>query len=147
MFSCIHSPVMDNFFDRAKVDMTPGNVFHFYEVFHALVNASRFHLYDKNLYEMTRDFDKSWQTALSFGAWFKSVPVDAFRFNTDYTTDEGEKAYAAFHKTMDDLEFDFRLLCFYVRENYPELDLDETDKAAWREYVEFHAKGSDHEKS
>ena len=34
----------------------------------------------------------------------------------------------------------FRRLLKYVRENYVEVDIEQTSKDAWLEYVEFHSK-------
>jgi hypothetical protein len=139
LFSTIHLPTLD-----AHVREVPYKVrsrtLYFWEGFNAVMTSSLFHLYDRRLHRKLRDLHESWDASTSYGKHYHSAAggdVTVFSNPGDRPLDEEqEKAWHAISEAARKMERALAKVTKIVREEYLEIDLTETNKTAWREYVE-----------
>ena len=136
IFESINATVLDNFFDTTQsLDCFDGAVFYFAIEFVALVKSSNFHIYDKTLAKKVDKFSAAWQDTLSFGEFFEPMPNNnSYRFIAGY---KGEAAHSRYHKAIESAESTFVDLIKYVKENYIELDIDQTNKLSLSSYEAY----------
>ena len=116
-------------------------IFHFFSGFEAVLTASNFHVYDEELRNHIQDFYKDWDSSLSYGSHFTQTNnPDVLRLDTVmdlYKSREQEVAHREFTNAIWNAEKSFRVLLNYVRTKWPQFDLEETNRIAWKEYVEL----------
>lgn len=137
----IHWPTLEQHVQEAPKVMNT-RVLHFYEGFHGIRHAQLFHLFDSELLDRVDALDRAWTQSVSFGTRYERVRgadhyVFTVPFNRAWTKQE-EKAWKDIEKSIKDLYKAMRDLLRYVRTNYLEVDIDELNKIAWKEYVQFH---------
>lgn len=130
----IHRPTFDRFFDGLR-EYKFLRDFHFYwDGLAPVVNSNRFQFYDQKLHDLVLAFCVPLGEGIAEGAHvFGSGNNPAFftlRHHVDGTGTEGveqvlEKLFESQAKLQEFLD--------YVHSNYPEIDLNETDRAAWEE--------------
>ena len=140
VFSTIHLPTLDSHVDDAPYKF-PERSFHFLIEFEAVMTSSLFHLYDQKLYRALRELHVAWTKATSYGShYYVTRSGDAFIFINpgDISTDKTkEEAWYSISKATKKMERALARATTIVREQYLEIDLVETNDAAWREYVQF----------
>jgi len=108
-------------------------IFWFWEGFRVPVESTTFFLYDKGLLELVYDFHAAWSKTLNYGSCFvQTHPLgkhERFLFQHLFS-EQREKEHKQFHIDLVKMESAFRLLYQYVCEEFPELDLDETNEKA-----------------
>jgi hypothetical protein len=138
VFNQIHTHALDEFFRTARMKWYDDTTFSFCESFSALVEASDFHIYDTALAKRIEDFYVAWNHSLNFTEFL--VPYHnraGYRFmETCEGYDEQhaavlETALSDFRSAIDAMEQAYKDFISYVRENYVELDIDETNRVAW----------------
>lgn len=116
-------------------------VLHFYEGFHGTRHAQLFHLFDADLLARVDAFDRAWTHTVSFGTRYERVRgTDHYIFTVPFNrawTKQEEKAWKEIEKGLKDLYAAMKNLLQYIRANYLEIDIDDLNKAAWKEYVQF----------
>jgi hypothetical protein len=133
----ISIPTFDNFTEELP-DIIISKIFYFKDCFNIITDSNTFHIYDSVLLEKLLKFKENWNKSLSFyqhygpngfGKNYKFyIPMDIF------PSDQAEKDYNKIARIKIDLQKDFKGLLKYVRNNYLEIDLDETSKTAFAAY-------------
>ncbi len=140
ILSTIHINTFDHFLEEIPGRIL-SKIFYFKEGFSAALDSSSFHLYDEKCLELLKNLQTNWNKA--------------FHYGQHYGTD-GNSTYAKFHLPMDefpserarqdfevlsrvavDLKASFKTLLKYVRQEYLEIDLEETSDVALANYKEF----------
>lgn len=143
ILNTIHIETFDYFIYEAP-SIIVGEIFYYREAFNAVFNASSFHIYDKKLFSLLEKFDENLNEILSYGHAYLSTQItNRYKFQMpDYTSSPEN-----FRKANDELNYlsnltntlssDFKELLTYIRENYIEIDLIETSKFAFDEYLRY----------
>ncbi len=136
IFESINITKLDNFFYTTQtLDWFDGEIFFFAIEFVKLMRSSDFHIYDKTLAEKVDKFSASWQDTLNFDEFFEPMPNNnSYRFIAVY---KGEAAYSRYHKATESAKSTFIDLIKYVKENYIELDIDQTNKLSSSSYKAY----------
>lgn len=139
--SQIHLPTLDDHI----VDLPRcinDRIFWFWENCKGVVTNSLFHIYDPRLEEAIVGLVENWGKTLSFGERYHSVPGGSryvFANPGDAPLDEDqEKVWNVILEARAQMEVDLQALLSRVREAYLEVDINQTNKKAWSDFVEFH---------
>jgi hypothetical protein len=137
----IHWPTLEQHIEEAPKIMG-GKVLYFYEVFNSVLNAKLFHLYDTQLLTHIDAIHRAWNQTTSHGRRYERVlGTDQYIFsvppNRPWTKEE-QKSWAAIEKGVVDLDKAMKSFLDYVRTSYLEIDLDDLNRTAWKEYVQSH---------
>ncbi|MBW2936497.1 nucleotide-binding protein [Aureisphaera sp. CAU 1614] len=143
LLQSIHIPTFDEYFEEAP-DRILKKIFFYKEGLSSIIDSNSFHLYDKKLLKIIEEFRKNLDISLSFGQhylpepyskYYKfQIPFDVFR------NDKEEKDFNYLVKIRTKLIENFKDLLSYVRNEYLEIDLSETDNLAHEAYVEMMEK-------
>jgi hypothetical protein len=135
----IHIPTFDLFLQEFP-DFIIHRIFHFELSFVSIFDSSSFHLYDKKLLKLLKNYKILWEKSLSYYKHYYSNP-GAKGYNFTSTTVYGEKIKDAdrdYHILIDvalELKKSFSALLKYVREDYLEIDVNETSEVAIKNYI------------
>ena len=138
LLSSIHIPTLDEHLVEAPHKVN-NKVFHFWESFNAIVSSNLFYLYDERLRSLVSDVRQSWCESLSYGDQYHGSPWgDAAFFSNPGDmplTDEQQRDWNAIEQSLRRLGDRFQELLQYVRESYLEVDIEESNRAAWEDYI------------
>lgn len=159
ILSTLHLPLFDKFLAEAP-KFIDTSILHFYEGFHAMISTGYFHLYDKKAYDLLRSIDEHWTKSLSYDHSYRDSSIEhvqVFGSSTQYwkrETDPKKREEQAqdYYKMKERESEEFEMLeglikqlkcelhelLTHVKENYIEINLDETTQAAIDEHKEFH---------
>ena len=133
LFCSIDTSFLDLFFTQASRDIFLEPIFWFWEGFRKPVESTTFFLYDKTLLTLVHDFHAAWARILDYGSCFDRIhssgKMGRFLFKHHYSQ-QRQKQYEQFQFDLVNMEYAFRLLFQYVCEEFPELDLNETNEEA-----------------
>lgn len=136
----IHIPTFDLFFEEAP-NRILKKIFFYKEGLSSIMNSNSFHLYDEKLLKILKDFRKNLDISLSFGQHYLPEPYSKyykFQIPSDvFRNEEDEKDFYYLIEIRKKLIGNFKDLLSYVRNEYLEIDLRETDKLAHEAYVEM----------
>ncbi|HET6409318.1 MAG TPA: hypothetical protein VFG14_15635, partial [Chthoniobacteraceae bacterium] len=140
LLKTLHLPTLDQHaLDSPHV--MQDRVLHFWEGFNSVINNSLFHLYDNNLATLLRDYHTAFRETVRHGEHYHSnVDGSAYIFSraTSLTSaEENEKVSAAIRAGADKMVELISRILHIVRQDYLEVSIDDTNRAAWLEYVEF----------
>ena len=139
LFCSIDTGFLDRFFIDASRDIILEPIFWFWEGFRVPIKSTTFFLYDKGLLELVYDLHTAWSRILNYGSCFDRIPplgrYGRFLFQHHFS-EQRQEEYEQFHIDLVNMESAFRLLYQYVCEEFPELDLNETNEKA-KEIWEF----------
>lgn len=126
----VHQPSLDGFLETMP-DYLRHDIFWYFESFRGVVDSSLFHISDPKLAKLFRQWLKGWSQALSGGAHFQSTSnPDVYRWAGDRDP-KGEKTKARIRKGLIKMETARRAVLAKVREDYVEIAVDATNKAAF----------------
>ena len=146
IFESINTDMLDYFFYTTRMlDRFDDAVFFFWDGFASLVISSNFHIYNDTLAEKIDRFYASWQDTLSFGDCFVPIANYSYRFiavyeGYDQNPDQWEAAHSRYRKAIESAESTFIDLIKYVKENYIELDIDQTNELSLSSYKAYLAR-------
>ena len=136
----IHIPTFDAFIEDMP-DRILKKIFFFKEGLNATMESNAFHLYDKKLVKLIKNFKSTLDISLSFGQhylpepyskYYKfQIPFDVFR------TEEEEKDFYYLVKIRVKLIKNFKDLLDYIRTEYLEIEINETDALAHEFYIKM----------
>ena len=133
----IHIPTFDHFLEEIP-DKIIGKIFYFKDSFVSVLDSNTFHIYDQELLKLITKFKNNWTKSLSF---YQHYGPDGsgknYRFYLvldTFQSEQAEKDFNTIVKVRLELEKDFKDLLQFVRNNYLEIDLDETSKNAFESY-------------
>lgn len=142
LLSTIHTPTFDNFIEYGKTSYFLDRIFHFWEGFRSQVTASDFHLYDNELKTLVSEFFEVWGKGLGFGEYFTQTNnPNLYKFDSRldvFRSKEFREIHDEFTQAIWNSEVQLKALLSAVRRKFAEIDIEETNLAAWSEYVEFH---------
>ncbi len=143
LFVQVYTGALDTFFETGKDGFFDFEIFIYYEGFSALAQTTNFHIYDEQLRKKVMLFREAWDRSLSHGdhfftdKWGKSRFEPISEFATKKESASWTRANREFLRDLYSTEHAFRTLIKYIKENYKELDLDETNKTAREAYTSF----------
>jgi len=138
--SSLHIPTLDQHILDSP-HMLMDKVLYFWEGYNGILTNSLFHLYDKNLEKEFKELHKYWGVSIRYYQFYHSNmrgnvhifsnPGDGpFTKNQQKAWDKIVDANSKMRKSLDQI---LKL----VRQNYLDVDIDDTNKQAWNEYVNF----------
>lgn len=146
IFSSIHIPTFDNFLEEAP-ELLVYDQLHYFEGFSAILRSNKFYLYDKVLLKKLKNIHLMLDKSLSYGQHYVFLNnIKKSKFTFPYDKEEYEDTMNDFRmliENIDKLKKDFKNLISYIRENYLEVDLTETSKKAFEDFLSYQ---SDYEK-
>lgn len=136
-FSAIHTPSFDHFIEEFPTRI-PQRIFFFRDCFTSIVDSSSFFIYDQELSNKINNLKTNWDISLSYGQHYNTE--GASRYYDFYTpmdlfpSEQAEKDFNFLVKLRDDLFNNFKDLIVYIRQNFLEIDIDETNRNAFESY-------------
>jgi len=139
MFENIYLPTFEYFFSTARTGHIRYDLLFYWEGFDSLLLSSDFHIYNRILAKKASDFHKAWRSSLSFGDYFISLPDSNSIFRLIPPEKSGDwetwnQHYLGFQAAVDSTERSFRDLIKFVKVNFAELDVDQTNQVAISSY-------------
>jgi hypothetical protein len=138
LMSTIHRGTLDEFIAMGLSCQLNDDCIFFWLGFDAIVSSSYFRFYDKSLEMQVRNFHTGWRDTIDYGSnlfypgdrpgSFILLPSSSTRHSGD--VERLTNAYAALRKTLRDF-------LDYVHSHYLEIDMNETDKAAWQDNLPY----------
>ncbi len=114
---------------------------YFWEGFNAVVENSLFHLYDTEALDAIKLIHKSWKTCVSNGEQYHmTVNSNTYVFKNPGDaplSKNQQRVWDAINNARTILQLSQTKLLTILRDRYLEIDVDEMNAAAWREYIEF----------
>ncbi|MNT07126.1 hypothetical protein D3C72_1418180 [compost metagenome] len=127
--------------------MMYSRIFHFWEGFNSTRLSGLFHLYDKEALHLIDEIHKYWGESLSFGHCYRdSGDQNHYLFGTPSSLPKPKNEDEEFEKILEaikNLKLCTLTLFQYIRDNYIEVDLNETSKNANKEFIAFHEEIAD----
>jgi len=139
VLGALHLPTLDEMANQLPHSMRT-HALHFWAGFNSVMNDSRFHLYDEEALKHLRAIHEAWGVCVSHGMQYQPASNSMHVFRNPGVTPltlEQEAAWAEIETARDMLSAAQRALVKQIREEYLEIDLNDTSASAWREYVEF----------
>lgn len=130
----INIDVFDSFFEEYPYKILKS-IFYFLDEFKVLFSSSSFHVYDNELSHLLNDFGKSW---IASGNHYKFyLPDDSDEGYYRFFEQEGVQnvvknnvKYSELEDLSIKLRTQFKKLLNYIRNNYIEIDLEQTSQTA-----------------
>lgn len=137
LLSVLHVPTLDEHLERAP-HMLLDRVLDFWEYFNIAFKSSMFHLYDESLLHLLHRFHRAFHETVRHGEYYHPNPGN----NAYIFTNPGdmplsgakEKVWNAMEAAVEELARLLPEILSRVRNDYIEIDLEETNRAAWRLY-------------
>jgi hypothetical protein len=140
LLSNVHFPSLDQMIE-ALPDLMHSRVLHFWEGFNAVVKNSLFHLYDAELLTTVKSMHKSWGICVSNGEQYHMATnpnIYVFKNSGDAPlTQRQERVWKTINSARASLLEAQQALLAAIRERYLEIDVNETNQAAWQEYKDM----------
>lgn len=140
LLSNIHFPTLDQMIEDLP-KMMHSRALHFWEGFNAVVKNSLFHLYDADLLATVKSMHKSWRICVSNGEQYEMATnpnIYVFKNTGDAPlTQRQEKVWKTIDSARASLLESQRGFLNSIRERYLEVDVEETNRAAWQEYKDM----------
>lgn len=137
LLQTLHMGTVDSFFEYADSAIVYGEIFYFFENFHAIVRGSDFHFYDKKLYNLVLGFYTSLSTSLDIGGQYTNPGQGKLYSFTNDGEPDFEEAISNFYSSVDIARNTFQELLRYIQEKYLDIDIRETSKIAFFEHQSF----------
>lgn len=137
VLSTIHIPTIDEHVASAP-RMLLDRTLHFWESFNGVITSNRFHLYDETLHRLLIEFHESFRETVAHDeCYHPNHGNNAYIFTNPGDlplTGSREQAWAAMSRAVKEMSRLFVDLLSRIREDYIEIDLEETSRLAWRMY-------------
>ncbi|WP_152622815.1 hypothetical protein [Archangium violaceum] len=136
----LNPDVFDSLWEDAphRINFT---VFHFWEGFSALWEASSTYLYDETARNWMIQVHQYWGDVLSHGTHYQRGLGDFYIWHAPgdmFPSSTSEEDYKKTIEEMRSLKKVYSALMAHLRSNYIELDLETLRKNSWARYHEFH---------
>lgn len=139
----VHIPTFDSFFEEMP-DRIFKKIFFFKEGISSTFESNSFYLYDKKLLKLITDFKTNLDISLSYGQHYLPEPYSKYyKFQIPFDEFRNEKEEKDFYYLVDirvKLVENFKDLLNYIRTEFLEIDLTETDILAHESYIEMMEK-------
>lgn len=136
----LHLPTLDqHVLDCPK--MITDKVLHFWEGFDGVMNNSLFHLYDQKLLGLFRSFHEAFRETVRHGEYYHAnIDSTAYIFSNPGDlplSPDKEADWDAMQKAACSMRQIILAILEEVRTNYLEISIDQTNRLAWQDYVQF----------
>lgn len=105
------------------------------DVFEAYLSGQHYHIYDLTLSEKIKNLAKAIDESLAFGECFETLySSNRFVFKTPgdvFSSDEEEEKYNLLESARLRLYYELNGFLSYIKDNYLEINIDDTNKAAF----------------
>lgn len=140
LLSNVHFPTLDQMIEDLP-QRIHSRALHFWEGFNGVVKNSLFHLYDADLLAIVKEMHRLWEVCVSHGEQYQSTThPDIYLFknpNSTPFTPRQTEAWEAINVARSSLVQAQATLLSAIRDRYLEIDIDNTNAAAWREYMDM----------
>lgn len=145
ILNTIHIKTFDNFIDEAPYFLV-YDFLHYYEGFSAMFKSNTFHIHNLDVLDLMKKVYDNLETALSLNFthhYWMSANSRILKF----TYPEDEKGYKLATKDFEilfnnngQLKKNFNILIKYIKENYLEIDIEETSRLAFEDYLSYQSE-------
>lgn len=130
---------LDYFLEQAEFGKIHQQMLCFWEDFKAVIMASNFYVYNQELKFLILEFYNSWKSSLSYGQHFDLLHSNFYimtppKFMNDEIQKEWKIDYSNYQKAVKQTQQNFKKLLVFIKINYLEVDLAETNKVASDKY-------------
>ena len=136
----INIDLMDNFIANLP-NIINSQILHYWAGYDGVINSSYFHLYDKNAMGLFKKVHEHWGNILAFShRYYPRAKNDILSFGNPNEIDTSERAQKDYKFIGDEslrLKSKFKELLDYIRDNYIEIDLEETSKYALKDFKKY----------
>ena len=138
IMSLINIPRFDYFLEEMP-NRIVRDVLTYQECFLSIVDSSSFYIYDQELSKLINKFKDNWIASVADHQYYEvDESGKGYRFKhlvmDQFTTEKSEKDFYKIAKITSELRVDFNNLIRYIRNNYLEIDLEETSEVALKFY-------------
>lgn len=141
LLSSIHLPTIDQHILDSP-HMILSKVFHFWEGYQSIIKSSLFHLYNNEINDKFNKIYEYWGKTLDFPQYYDSNfdgMAHIFVIPGDLPlTGDKEEAWNSIQNACRELRGTLDSLLGQIREEYLEINIEETNQIAWSEYYQFH---------
>ncbi|NUT60150.1 TIR domain-containing protein [Herbaspirillum sp. C9C3] len=140
VMSSLHLPTLDQHVQECP-HMLSDRVLYFWEGFNGVMSNSLFHLYDQNLLNLFRHYHESFhETVRHAEEYHPNHDNSAYIFTN--TGDlplpaRREAVWNLIRNAAQEMQKTMPKILSTIRDDYLEVSVDENNKAAWRDYVQF----------
>ncbi len=145
ILSTINVATFDAFVEEVP-DYVIYDFLYYYEGFSALYKSNTFHIYNLELFDLIKKVFDNLEILMSLKfAHHYFMPPNSRKSKFTYPNDEkghnlAIKDYAILLNNSKQLKDNFSTLIKYLRKNYLEINLEETSKIAFNDYLTYHSK-------
>lgn len=140
VLSTLHLPTLDQHVLDCPRTLT-DKVLHFWEGFNGVMNNSLFHLYDQKLAKLFREYHIAFrETVRHWECYYPNMDGSVYIFTSLVDmplSDEKEEAWNSIQKAAEKMYELMKGILAEIRENYLEISIDDTNREAWQEFVQF----------
>jgi len=140
VLSTLHLPTLDQHILDCP-HMLMDKVLHFWEGFNGVMTNSLFHLYDQKLAELFHNYHIAFHETVRHGeCYHPNMNSSAYIFTNPGDMpldDDKEEIWKSIRESADQMHEIIREILAEIRENYLEISIDDTNREAWREFVQF----------
>lgn len=140
LMSTIHIDTMDQIIERGEELNVHYEGLFFWSAFSSVVNSAHFRFYDKDLQELALELHKVWSEAVNLGGLVLFPNEHTLGYSLlpeNEWTNEYANLVKAMGRAYESMHSSIRALLDYVHELYPEINIDETDRTAWENYLPY----------
>ncbi|AMV40496.1 hypothetical protein [Planctomyces sp. SH-PL62] len=140
LFGLMPRPLVSHFLEEANEDRWIYDILTEVEPAEKYVGSAMIHFYDQQLKARVDGFFKYWLQTQEDSAGFFEDPLStgiARRVHWSREPTDFDKRYPRFHKRVKLAYESFKQLNAYLRDNFPELDLESLDRGGVARYVEW----------
>lgn len=137
----LHLPTIESHINQLPRSISEDIFFH-WEDFNGVIDNHLFHIYDTILLEKINEFHENFRKTLSYSNFYNTSgnrnifinPIDAA------LTGDSEDAWQKIEESAIQMKHNLSSLLDYVRGNFVEIDILETNKTAWKRRINFNNK-------
>jgi len=142
ILNSINTNVIDEAIERGKHSLFYDPVHHYCMSIEGLAKLSTFKIYDTNLNNIFNEFDATFRALTSHGSHLKQTAnPDIYRLAKAYeigNTETHEKYENSYLADVNAFESAYNKLITYTKDNYPDIELDATNKKALENYSSYY---------
>ena len=138
LLTTLHLPTIENYINQLPKSIAEDIFFH-WEDFNGKIDNQLFHIYDTTLQKIIYKFHKNFDQTLNHGQFY-----NATGYRNTFTTSmnaplspEQAKAWKIIEKSARLMKKYLNELLAYVRDNFVEIDILETNKIAMQRQIDF----------
>lgn len=140
LLKTLHLPTLDQHVLDCP-HMMMDKVLYFWDGFNGVMNSSLFHLYDQKLLNLFRRYHDAFHETVRHGeCYHPNVDCSAYIFTNPGDLPlppDKETVWEAMQKATQTMSQVMQEILEEVRANYLEVSIDETNRLAWYNYVQF----------